>query len=334
MKKRIVWIDILRVIGMIGVILIHIAGNTIDTLKLTGTPKIVYDIIHTSCYFALPLFVMVSGALLLNKDISYKEIIFKYIRRMLLVILIFGSIYAFMEEYYITKTISISILGRVVKRLITGELWAHMWYLYLMIALYLVTPILRKWIKNTDKNEQLWFLILLFLFTIFRGELNNIFGIQIAFYIPISTGFIFIYLLGNYLYNNELNNKIKTLLYILGIISFVSIILLTYFDKTNFLSYTSTLPIIVGSSIFYIFKNREIKSNNLAKLVVTLGECSFGIYIIHQLFINIIYKVIKIDFILNVPYLGMLCYLIVIFGLSFITIYLLRKVKIVRKYIL
>ena len=66
MNKRITWIDLLRIIGMIGVLTIHIVGNTINTLGLTGTPNLVYTVICQSFYFALPLFVMVSGSLLLN----------------------------------------------------------------------------------------------------------------------------------------------------------------------------------------------------------------------------------------------------------------------------
>ena len=75
MKKRILWLDLLRIIGIFGVIIIHIVGNTINTFNLSGTSYIVYNIICKCCYFTLPLFIMISGSLLLNKDIFYKEIV-------------------------------------------------------------------------------------------------------------------------------------------------------------------------------------------------------------------------------------------------------------------
>ena len=336
MNKRLLWVDVLRIIGMFGVIIIHIADNTLYTLGLSGGSGKNFEIICKSCYFALPLFVMISGMLLLNKDIDYKKIFFKYIRRMLLVLIVFGGIFAFMEEYFVNRTINVTLFINIIKRIFTGNLWAHMWYIYLVIALYLITPVLRKWVKNTSNKEQLIFLIVLYIFTILSNEIGNLIGYKTAFYIPIGTGFVFVYLLGNYIYNNKLSSKLERLLYVLGIISFITIILLTYFGVCKYLvGYTSTLCIIVAISVFYLFKDKKITGNqNLSKLIINLGECSFGIYIIHQLFINIIYKILKIDMILYMPYLGMILYVLGVLVISFISIYVLRKINFVKKYIL
>lgn len=336
MKKRTLWIDCLRIIGMLGVIIMHIVGNTINTLGLKGTPEVIYDIVSKSFYFTMPLFVMISGGLLLSKDINYKDIFFKYIRRMVFVLIIFGGAFAFMEEYFLTKTIELSMIGSIIKRIFTGDLWAHMWYIYLMIALYLITPLLRKWVKHSNNNEQLWFLIILYILTILSGEFCGLIGIQTAFYIPINTGFVFTYLLGYYIFNNDLSKKKETILYIFSILSIIGIILLSYFKVCNYLvGYTSTLCIIVAIGVLYILKNRTItKKKIISNLIRMLGECSFGIYIIHQFYINIIYKFLKMDFILTMPYLGILIYVFIVFILSLSTIYILKKIKFMNKYIL
>ena len=335
MKKRIIWIDLLRIIGMFGVIIIHIAGNTLNTFKLSGVPSIVYTMIYRLLYFALPLFVMISGTLLLNKDIDYKDIFKKYIKKMVLILLMFGGVYAFLEEYSINNTVELSSFTNILKRLITGDLWAHMWYIYLLISLYLITPILRNWVKQTSEKEQLFCLGVLYIFTILLNEISSIFNIEIAFTVPITTGFVFSYLLGNYLYNNELSSKVKSSFYFLGVVSVLAIILLTYFEMFEYLiQYTSTLCMIIAINVYIIFKDKEFSNKKVCNVICILGKCSLGIYLIHQLFINIIYKVIKFDLILKIPYLGIILYFLIIFIPSFVTIYLLKKIKIIDKYLL
>lgn len=333
MKKRIIWIDILRIVGMIGVITIHITKNTIETFGLSGMAKIFFLIICNLCNFTLPLFVMVSGSLLLSKDICYKEIFVKYIKRMLLVIIFIGGIFAFMEEFYINRRIDVLLFYNVINRIITGRLWEHMWYLYLIIALYLITPLLRVWCKNSDKRSQQVLLIILFITTVLKYDMSNLFNIDIAFYVPITVGFVFAYLFGYYLYNNEISSKMQIILNILGILAVITIILLTYFNIACYLiDYTSTLSIIVTANVYLLIKKVNIASIKICNIISLLGECSFGIYIFHQLFINIIYKILKFNIILNFPYVFLPIYILVIFITTFICVYLLRKINVMRKY--
>ncbi len=335
MKKRLFWIDVIRVIGMIGVITIHVIGNTINTLGLSGRWALIYTVICKSCYFVLPLFVMLSGALLLNKDISYRDIFLKYIRRMVFILLIFGGAFAFMEEFFVNREINAGLVLKIFKRILENGLWDHMWYIYLLIALYLITPLLRKFIKNSNSNEQFNLLVILFIFTILIKDLGNLLKIDFAFYVPISSGFVFVYLLGNYLFNNKLSNNYKKVLNISGLLSCILIIMLTFFNKCNYLiGYTSSLCIMVAASLFVKLKDFKIKNKNIKKLVISLGECSLGIYILHQFFINIIYKVLKIDIILDYPYIFLFVYILGILIITYIVVYIIRKSNFIKKYIL
>ena len=336
MKKRIVWLDFLRVIAIIGVIIIHIVGNTINTYQLSGNSKIVYGIFSNVCYISIPIFVMLSGALFLDRKISYKTMFLKYIRRILLVILLFGTFYSALELVFSTHSFGINSIGIICKKIITNDIWAHMWYLYLVIALYLLTPLLENWVCNSSKKEQLVLLIILYVFTIFIKEIEPFLGLKIGFYIPISDGYIFLYLLGNYLYKYDFNKISRYIIYLLGFISFCLIVLFTYFNTcVSLITYTSTIVILLAISIVLLLKNIKIKNNNKCiKLINEMATCTFGIYIIHQFFINIIYKLLKIKIILKFPYIGLVSYTLFIFLISFLIVYLLRKVKFIKKYLL
>lgn len=76
MKNRIIYYDVLRTISIIAVIVINVIGNTINTFNLSDVPCQIYTSIWQLMYFAVPMFVVISGGLFLNpeKDISLKDL--------------------------------------------------------------------------------------------------------------------------------------------------------------------------------------------------------------------------------------------------------------------
>ena len=140
MNNRIISYDILKTLALFAVIIMHIIGNTINTFNLEGNAKIIYNIICNLSYFAVPIFIMVSGSLFLNpnKEIELSTIFKKYILRIVLCLFIFGIIYSGLEIYFNTRVISFSYIYNSISNIFTGHLWAHMWYLYLILSLYLL----------------------------------------------------------------------------------------------------------------------------------------------------------------------------------------------------
>lgn len=337
MKKRILWIDVIRIIGMISVIMIHIIGNTLNTFHLSGPEGLVFNVISKILYFSIPLFIMLSGAMFLakNKTIDYKTILSKYALKIFLAIIIFGTIFSLLELLFIYKTISFSFIPMIFIKIISGNTWDHMWYLYLILGLYLITPILKKITNNISKQEYIYFLIILYLFTILIPELSSIFSINIAFSIPLQP-FLLLYFYGHFIITYDFSKLYKYISYILGIISLLLIIYLIINNKyLNLINYTSTLTFLISNAIIILLKNKDFKIKEpLERLTNSLGTCSFGIYIIHQFFINLIFKLFKIDIILTYPYISLIIYSLVVLILSYLTIYILKKSKLISKYLI
>ena len=333
MKKRLLWIDVLRIIAIFSVIVMHVIGNTTYTLNVNNT---IYNIINVVLYSVMPLFVMISGILFLDKDINYKDLFKKYILRILLVLIIFGSLFSFMEIYFNNSKVLVSDIKIVFMNLITGNLWVHMWYLYMILGLYIITPILRYIIKyDKDYKNGIIFMIILYIFTILVPELNYGFKINIQEVLPINSGFLFIYMLGYYLYKIDIKGISKIIIYILGIIGLINIVMVTL-NKSNYqlIGYTSTSTISVASSILILFKGKKICNNEkVSKLISSIGVCCFGIYILHQILINIIYKILRVSFIIDYPYIGLVLYSLGIFIVTYVIVLLLRKIKLVRDYL-
>lgn len=339
MKKRIIYYDILKCTALLAVIMMHVIGNTINTFGLTGIYKNIYNIICNICYFAVPIFVMVSGALFLDptKNIDINKIYKKYILRIILCILLFGLFYSGLEIYFNTKIINLSLVITSLKNIIIGNLWSHMWYLYLILGLYILTPIFRVISTKSTKKEYQYFMIILFIFTILISDLNNIFKTNIAFNILIINPYIFLYFLGDYLSRYEIPQNIRIINYIFTILSIIIIIINNLFEifEPTLITYTCFLSFNITLTIFISFKkSKNIFKDKLNLAITNISECTLGIYLIHQFFINIIYKLLKIDIILEYPCICLIAYSIIIFIISYLITKLLRKINIIKKYIL
>lgn len=333
-KVRMVWIDKLRVISMIAVIIIHVTANTIETFGLSGTAEKIFFIIKHLCFFSIGIFIMISGAMFLNRNITVKDMFKKYISKIFIALIVFGAIYSTIEIFFIEKKLNLNYIPQIIIKIITGDLWAHMWYLYLIIGIYMVTPIIRAITQNINESVLKYLMGILFIFKFLVSDISYIFNINIAFNIEISA-FLLYYIYGYYITNFEVSKKYTYSSYILGIASFVIIAILAFFNKyMGLITYTSSLVFLCSNAIFLFIKNRKEKKQKIDNFIVSLGTCSFGIYLVHQFFINVIYKLFKFDIIIRFPYICLPLYVIIITTISYAVVYVLKKIKIISKYLL
>ena len=115
--------------------------------------------------WAVPIFVMVSGALLLNpnKEISIHTILFKYIKRMLIALVIFGLVFQIYDVLIAQGTLGVSTVIDGLKNIFQATSWAHLWYIYLLIGLYCMLPIFKGFIKSASDEELKFVLAILFI---------------------------------------------------------------------------------------------------------------------------------------------------------------------------
>ena len=338
MKKELIQkrtdIELLRVISMIAVIVIHVVGNTLETFGLSNKTAItVYTIIKQLMFFALPIFFMLSGMLFLNnkKNISIKEMLKKYCLRILIVTLIVGFFFCCLEIIFTTKTFCFSDLFKAFINVVEGKSWSHMWYLYTILGFYLITPFLKTFVDNATKNDLKYILSILFVFSIIIPTINSVSGLTIAFTIPIISSFLFYYLYAHYIDKYSFTSKYKIISIILALISATLLIVQNLLKITLFpIEYGSLVIFLISNGIFVSLINKDIKQN---RIITSLSECSFAIYLFHQFFINIIYKFLKFNIIIKYPYVGLILYTIGILMITYFFSYILRKIKLVRKFI-
>ena len=333
MTKRIIYIDYLRILSIFAVIIIHVSAenwyaNTIDT------NWIINNIINSIVCWAVSLFVVISGSLHLNqKEITFKTLVYK-ILRILLCLIIWHTIYYF----WVNPEISIDNFLSCLKKLILGESYSHLWFLYLIIGLYIITPILNKLVKVLNKKELFYLLIFGFSLTSLFPTLSvftsfDFSRIIVPFRVLNFNVFIFYYLLGYYLSKYKVH-KPKLLL----IISLFLLVVLGV--VSGYISYNINIPFTFANNnsvftlfaviaIYAFFKKIKFKFN---KKIIMISKLTLGIYLIHFLIEKILLKNGINAYIMN-PILGNFFVSLLIFVISFCICFIISKIPILKKII-
>lgn len=161
MKDSTKYFDILRTIAVFAVISIHVSGGNMGLEGINRRYWNELNLYESFARFGVPLFVMISGALFLNteKQIDEKYLVRK-ILRIVISFIVCSACYAFVFFRY-DKT-------ELVKNFIQG--YGHLWFMFMIVGLYLVTPILRQVVKN--RRVEAYFLLLAFIFAFLVNDLQ------------------------------------------------------------------------------------------------------------------------------------------------------------------
>lgn len=323
-------LDLLRVISMVMVIIIHIANyycraySNISKVSYLGAL-----IFNTISRISVPIFFMISGATLLNKEYDKIKNKHRIIKKKITLIVI-SIMYYLWDTYFFNKNINIIKLLYIPERKL-------LWFMYAIIGIYISLPFTKCMVDNMTKEEEKLFILL---WIVFNGILKHI-GITDYYRIPIVDGtyylgyFIIGYLIIKYskLINERKNNF---LLLILSLLPFIIIITLTYYFSLNnnkhftgLLSYSNILIIIASiSSFIFIYFNSNDKEN---KIITHLSHLSFGIYLIHGIILNVIMKYIPYNNITS--FVGIPILFIIILATSSLIVALIKKNKFISDYL-
>lgn len=282
--------DLLRIIATTAVIIIHV-GSYFKVTYNSGFGEFC-DIFFK---FGVPLFLMLSGAFIFKKKIVPVQFYKKALKKLGIPLAIVSVIYLIPQiiHQYNLMGLNFSILKEPIKALLKGEPSYHLWYMYMLIGLYAVIPLLqmvKTVLSNKNFDKLICFMLIwgaLSIWTInFKVHWNGEFLAYIGYF-----------LLG-YKIKNEMENK-KTLKYfVLGILFLILNYILYIFSKNyvdlsianNLFNHRLTvLNIIASMYIFKGFCSLKIKRN-----MFYIAEKTYLIYLVHIIFLMVIVKFLNI----------------------------------------
>lgn len=337
--KRVIYFDILKILACFTVIINHNGG-----LMILDNPEryqvVFYLAFFQFCKIGVPIFIMVSGALLLGRDNDPKGFYLKRIPR-ILAVLIFFSTYVFVAK----NGISPSLVPTYVKTLLLGPIITPYWYLYMLVGLYLVTPFIQRMVRNFTETDYRSLFLLSFLMVSTMPIALYYLKITVSHHLSVNllSGFVVYYILGYYLKSRETSKKGSLIAWIsLVFVLLVGVILLLMeYDKGGklnlFLDNVNYITTVVPSiAIFYLVKHYATGhdvSEKSFKAIRILSDTTFGIYLIHFL---VQYRIRFIfDFLSSVmdPVPSTVLFEIALFVICFIIIFPLRKIPLVRQFL-
>ena len=324
-KERENAFDILRIIAMTMVIIIHVSNIYSRSFGTISNNSYLFSLIfNTISRISVPIFFMISGALLLDRKLNKKSYIDRLIKYVI-VIIVWNLIYLVWEYFYL------GIKYEKLYMLLFGPYRAHLWFLYTILILYFLQPIIRKILSKLNNKAKIILLVLWFFFCSI-----SMISTFVAKYFTIFN-YIGFFILGKYIYDYCKKKELKKyniLLILLMVTAYFISIVLNYQTSLKYqmfynLYFAYKTPFIVIAAIsFYILIITNFKKIKLTKRVLKLSDLSLGVYLIHGTYLDITNKMFSYKNIHSL--LGIPLFTIMIFISSVITVYLLRKIKLLK----
>ena len=326
--KRVAWIEYFTIISALAVVLVHVVHGII----VTATDPSVWwagNIVDSMARWAVPVFVMMSGYLLLDPERDYTlGSFYKKRAARILVPLVFWSVF-FAAFSLVLGTIDHQPAGlkEIGLSILNGKPFYHLWYLYMLVGLYLFAPFIRKMVASTSKRELVFICIVLILFPVAVNAANYF---HYDIYDQVTNGSLFITWFLSYLgYFIAGHLLIRTVTIKLGLATLITIftvsVLLTaggcYFLTARhsyelgqfFGSYLSPTVVPMSLSAYLIGKKifTRLPGN---KFVSRASIWMLGVYVIHPFFIEVFNRIgfepLKFNPLVGIPLVTLCIFLI------------------------
>lgn len=390
------FLDVLRVLATCAVVLMHVLTGATDVTDASIVPEYrslllsVMDLV-TWC---VPIFLLISGYLFLNPErtLTYPVMIKKYCRRIALAILLFGVPYAASELVVAERTFRIRMIPEALKMTLTGHTWSHMWYLYLILFLYLITPLLKKVLRVLPVWGVAAVMAVIFLGSSVAPFLNKVLDVNSIPVLP-DGGVYFLYYLCGYLFavrevrvdkgrnvggqmvepgsgrragdNTEWDGEtqnVESQAWNVWLIAAAVLIMGMILSRTlaGFsiqMAYNYPFTVLLAVLLFAAgWKGGRDGADSTAREKdrthripwQEAGALSFAVYLVHPVYVNLLYKFVKITPFTVLEQCGvqsvaaghavlillLAVFCLVVLALATATAWVLRKIPVLRKFVL
>jgi len=322
MSSQTYYISYLRIFATIAVVLIHASTGYLNGKDFYAFDWNYANILNSFSRLSVPLFVLISGALLLPKA---EEPLAFYQKRLVKLIPIFFFWNMIYILYYFFKYPSLQQydlnqkISYIAEKMKSGAN-AHLWYLYLLPGLYLAIPFIHKLLKSCSKKDIEIFLILWYI-SLF------LFNKRLSPYLPnfdlgFFTGYFGYLVLGYYLRIYNFNSRLFAYMIVCTATAIGTFYLSLQQQRFDSLLYGYLAPNTVWAAafLFVTFKNK-LNTAPVPKYLSWIDKYSFGIYLSHILFLNYIHPAITFSSAWKIPIATLLT-----LGCSALCCMLLRKI--------
>ncbi len=313
--NKVQYLDNLRVTATLAVLLIHSAANVLLSFgKIPDAAWWFANLYNGGFRYAVPIFVMLSGALLLPREEAYGSFFKKSFLRIIVPFLFYNSIFAFFNWQVRLGGRAVD-LAWIFKQFTIGASY-HFWYIYMIVGVYLFIPIIGVWVRQAKESHLQFFLGMWLLTILFDNP--HFPGWTLPVKLPYFTGYLGYLVLGYYLSIRPTSKLIAWVLFVMGTAwTMEGTYLQSIVDHKFFgLLYANFSPSVVMSTagLFMLFKAYEKQMTWNVHLRDWISSHSYGIYLVH---IIVLFYLVKLKIYgamwhpsIGIPLTAIICLLI------------------------
>ena len=282
----------MRVLASLAIVLLHTVQYNVEAFDVKGIGKIASLSIRNSLMWAVPVFIMITGALLLNPNytLTYKKLFQRYILRILF-ILLFSVFLGNAADIFVLKTQESLSLGAFLRKVLrdyfTAGGWKSFWYLYLLVALYVTLPLFKSLTESRRPKDVLYLVCVLFLFQSVVPTFTRLFDVESGFYSLIFSVYP-LYLLMGYLLFAEKNYSnwgsgiyLVILILSLGLEAGLTVMCFLHgwlglFEELSVYTFPATA---LQAATIFVLGQKHFQGTN--RLLLDIDRYSLEIYLIH-----------------------------------------------------
>lgn len=300
-KGKMLHIEFLRIIAIYLVLFNHTGVKGFFHFSVAADSHFYWMYLFYSILdkIAVPLFFMISGALLLQKDENLSQLYYKRVLKFIVILLAISAVYQLYDYYVNNDNIE---LKTILLEFVNGSTSTALWYLYSYIGVLIMLPFLRKLARSLSSNEYLYLIALriiffgvfpMIFFLIFREPQN--FGN----YLPLVTADNIFFLLIGYYAEHLLPDRLltkKNLLFglLFSVISIMICCLMTHYkiivsgdcSESTSQIFHKSLIVIPCITIYlcckYYFAHRSIPAF-IQRIILFFGRTTFGVYLLERI---------------------------------------------------
>lgn len=291
-KDRLIGLDLLKIVSAFMIAVIHASSGVFNNHELGSLVWKEGLVLNAVTRFAVPVFLMISGALLLGRKISLDKAIRKAI--------IAGiALFVWSFAFILTKKIlwnDGNVIHDTLMIFFNKRVSGHLWYGYLLIWIYLFSPILNIMYESLSNKMRIYFIILGLLIPSAIDSVIYYFSLDVqilqnSFFIYMNLGYISVLFMGRMIYENK-----EGISLILGGISSVIGLVLTILltegisrrlgvSTHTFFSELEIGNVMYAFGIMLLGCKLSWKGDNtfIKKIIIKVSELAMGIYFSHAL---------------------------------------------------
>jgi surface polysaccharide O-acyltransferase-like enzyme len=287
--------DLLRIAAIFFVVWLHVsAAAVIPDAALERPGWLTANLMASFSRWCVPAFVLLSGALLLNRPLHDDPRAFYRARfTRILLPLFFWTFFYILWIFLNQRSIDFTSLWQP---LLQGRAYYHLWFIYMMAGLYLAAPLISLLLARIQPARQPWLIALIlsggFLEIILRRSLG---GSEMLFpflWLPYTGYFI----LGNWLAKHEprFSGSVYAAAFVLGCLSTASIasLMLTHGLEWDLVYeyFSPTVALAAAAAFRWSQCLKPVRLEKFSTHLASLAELAFGVYLIHPIFLDLFLK--------------------------------------------